>query len=244
MNQFRKDEVELLCQATKDISRSLEQYFLTKVSFSQITNAFSELFEKRSGGIDIELARIGVYARIIAEALSKKNLEDYPLTMSQVLEISRYASSHDIGTVAIQEGIVEKPSKLSDFEWELTKHHSEIGAEALKQIRKGLEAFPKHLFNTAEQIVLYHHESFDGTGYPEGLKGSEIPLAAQIVGLADVFDALTSKRPYRKAFAFKESVDTLKTLSGSKFDPILIEVFLENLDQIKAVFYNEREESL
>lgn len=244
VNQFKKDEVELLCQATKDISRSLEQYFISKVAFSQIMNSFAELFEKRNDAADNTLTKVSTYSRIIANAICDKKLEAYPLTRAQALEISRYASIHDIGAAALQEGIIEKPGKLSDFEWELLKHHSEMGAEALKQIRKGLEAFPNHIFDIAEQIIRYHHENFDGTGYPEGLKGNEIPLSAHIVSLADVFDALTSRRPYRKALAFKDSVDTIKSLSGSKFDPVLVQVFLENIDQIEAVFYESLDESI
>jgi len=135
---------------------------------------------------------------------------------------------HDIGKIGIPDAILLKPGKLEPDEWEIMKSHATIGAKLLS----GDES---ELFRMSQEIALSHHEKWDGSGYPSGLKGEEIPLSGRIAALADVFDALTSERPYKKAWSIEAALELIQENSGKHFDPNLVEVFEPNLPQILEV---------
>lgn len=132
---------------------------------------------------------------------------------------------HDIGKIGIPDHILLKPGKFERDEWEIMKTHAIIGANIL-------EGDDSDLMRCAREIAISHHEKWDGTGYPNGLSGEAIPLAGRIAALADVFDALTSVRPYKKAWTVEDAVDLIKESSGTQFDPHLVKVFLEQLPEI------------
>jgi len=133
------------------------------------------------------------------------------------LKVLEYGSLlHDIGKIGIPDAILRKKDKLTDQEWEIMKTHPVLGYQILHKI-EFLEA--------ASQIVLHHHENFDGTGYPDGLAGEEIPLGARIFSVADMIDAITSERPYREALTFEMAADELKQHSGRQFDPQVVKAF-------------------
>jgi HD-GYP domain-containing protein (c-di-GMP phosphodiesterase class II) len=133
---------------------------------------------------------------------------------------------HDIGKIGIPDAILNKPTKLEDNEWEVMKQHTIIGYKILSTV-------DNPLFKMASNIALYHHENWDGSGYPKGLKGEEIPLEARIVALVDVYDALSTDRVYRKAWSEEKVLKYIKELNGKKFDPNIVEIFLNNYDEIK-----------
>ena len=135
---------------------------------------------------------------------------------------------HDIGKIGIPDNILLKPGKFEPDEWEIMKTHAVIGG-------KLLEGDDSNLMQMARSIALSHHEKWDGSGYPNGLAGDGIPLAGRIAALADVFDALTSKRPYKKAWTVEAAVDLIKENSGKQFDPALVETFLEQLPGILEI---------
>ncbi|KDE39015.1 Response regulator [Nitrincola lacisaponensis] len=145
---------------------------------------------------------------------------------------------HDIGKIGIPDAILLKPGKFEPHEWEIIKNHAVIGA-------KLLEGDDSALMRMAREIALTHHEKWDGSGYPNGLVGEAIPISGRIAALADVFDALTSTRPYKKAWSVEAAVDLIKESSGSHFDPDLVEVFLRKLPDILAISarYAEPEEA-
>jgi response regulator RpfG family c-di-GMP phosphodiesterase len=116
------------------------------------------------------------------------------------------------------------------------KTHAELGADVFKSLRDGLSVFDSDFYKFAEEIARYHHEKWDGSGYPEGLTGSEIPLSARIVAVADVFDALTSKRTYKEPFSFEASVEMIKEASGKHFDPVVVDCFIANLDKAWVIY--------
>ena len=153
----------------------------------------------------------------------------------------RYAAPmHDVGKIGIPDHILLKPGKLDQDEWEVMKQHTVIGA----QILQGSDA---EYIQVAEVIALAHHEKWDGTGYPKGLKGADIPLSGRIVAVADVFDALTSERPYKKALSLEESLGIIKGGRGSHFDPDVVDAFLAIKDEmiaIKGRYMDERESQL
>jgi putative two-component system response regulator len=133
------------------------------------------------------------------------------------------APMHDIGKIGIPDHILLKPGKFEPDEWEIMKTHAQIGADILA----GDDTL---LLNMASDIALTHHEKWDGSGYPNGLKGDEIPLVGRITALADVFDALTSVRPYKKAWSIDDAVALIKDESGKQFEPALVDHFLSILD--------------
>jgi diguanylate cyclase (GGDEF)-like protein len=161
------------------------------------------------------------YTAVIAEKIART----LKLTSSEVENIKHAAVLHDLGKVGIDKSILSKKGALSKKEREVIKTHPSIAAEILRGI---------HALRGAVPAVLYHHERFDGKGYPLGLKGEEIPLSARIVGLADVYQALISDRPYRKAMSQKKALDIIKSESGKQFDPMIVKIFLKSLKEINV----------
>ncbi len=173
------------------------------------------------------VARVANYSKILAKA--------YGLSV-EIQDTIYYASPfHDIGKVGIADNILLKPAKLTDDEFEIMKTHAQIGYSILKETKS------KYL-KMGALIALTHHEKYNGKGYPNNLKGESIPIEGRIVAIADVFDALVSIRPYKKAWSFDEALDLLQKESGEHFDPKLVLLFVEHIDAIKEI-YNQFQES-
>ncbi|MDO9527670.1 MAG: HD domain-containing protein [Syntrophales bacterium] len=163
------------------------------------------------------IVRMSRYAALIAEKLG--------LPDRDVRNILYVAPMHDIGKVGIPDSILMKPGKLTDEEFGIIETHTTIGAKILADSKA-------EILKIAEQIALSHHEKWNGKGYPQGLAGDSIPLTARIVGLADVFDALTSKRPYKDPFPVEVALDIIRKEREEHFDPDVADVFFENIDEI------------
>ncbi|MCR4289370.1 MAG: HD domain-containing protein [Candidatus Scalindua sp.] len=220
-----------------DIIRHLVGHFASLYSFSLkqkenlrlqylVIRKLADLAEKRDPETGEHLFRIQNYCCFIAKKLSKQ--EKYKDIINQPFLKDIYYSSplHDIGKVGIKDGILLKPGKLTPDEMAIMKTHTLIGAEIIEG-----PAFLK----MGQDIAHYHHEKWDGTGYPEGLKGEKIPLSARIMALADVYDALTSKRVYKEAFTHEVAESIIKKGIGSHFDPDVGFVFIENKDKFKDI---------
>jgi putative two-component system response regulator len=138
------------------------------------------------------------------------------------------APMHDVGKIGIPDAVLLKPASLNPVEWEIMKLHTVIGAKILK----GSDA---EFIRLAETIAQSHHEKWDGSGYPNGLKGADIPLAGRIVAIADVFDALVTKRPYKEPFPWEKSLTIIKEGRGSHFDPDVVDAFFAIQDEILAI---------
>ncbi len=144
-------------------------------------------------------------------------------------ELILYSSTmHDVGKIGIPDRVLLKPGKLNDEEWEIMKTHADIGAEIIGD-------YPADIFWMAAAIAASHHEKWDGSGYPEGLQGEDIPIAARIAAISDVFDALLSSRPYKDPWPLEKAVALMKEESGTHFDPVLIGIFLDHLDEVIAI---------
>ena len=164
--------------------------------------------------------RMSHYTRILAEAAG--------MPADEVDVLFNAAPMHDIGKIGIPEAILLKPGKLLPDEWKIMQKHPAIGAGII-----GRHEHP--LLNTARIVALTHHEKWDGSGYPRGLAGEKIPLVGRIVAIADVFDALTSERPYKQAWPVEEAIDFLQKQSGSHFDPRLVALFIAKLPEVMQV---------
>jgi len=184
----------------------------------------ASLAESRDPETGEHLERIRSYCHILAEELRKNS--PYAEWIDNVFIEDLYRSSplHDIGKIGIPDSILLKPGPLTSEEFEIMKHHSIIGAEALGNTVKNTAG--TSFLQMAADVARYHHEKFDGKGYPDGLKEQEIPLAARIVALADVYDALTSARVYKSAFRPEIAKIMIKEERGRHFDPIIVDAFL------------------
>ena len=169
-----------------------------------------------------------------------KVTDAYPLTEADIALITTASSLHDIGKVGIPEEILNKPGRLTDEEFKIMKTHSEIGASLIRDMR-----FPKDkpLVHTAWEICRWHHERWDGKGYPDGLKGEEIPISAQVVSIVDVYDALTSERCYKKAFDHDTAIKMILDGQCGQFNPILLKCLKELSPRIFKIFSNETDDS-
>lgn len=234
-NYFDERSMRRAEKIINEISGFLNRAYFTKVILSKITNSFSELVDKKDNETGGHILRMVAYSVLIAKGLMKKNIPGYEVNQKFILEIERNASSHDIGKVGIPDEILKKPGKLTPDEWEIMRAHANIGADIFKSLREGLQVFGSDFYEHAEAIARYHHERFDGTGYPEGLSGQDIPLAARIVAVADVFDALSSKRHYKDAFGLEKSLEIIQSSAGSHLDPVIVETFIEHIDEIKYI---------
>ena len=159
-----------------------------------------------------------------------KVTDAYPLTEADIALITTASSLHDIGKIRIPEEVLNKPGRLTDEEFKIMKKHSELGAAIIKDMD-----FPQDhpLVHTAWEICRWHHERYDGKGYPDGLKGEEIPISAQVVSLADVYDALVSDRVYKKAYSHEKAMEMILNGECGAFNPILLECLLDIQDRIK-----------
>jgi len=179
--------------------------------------------EYRDEETGFHVVRMAKYSRKIAEALS--------LSEKECDEIEYAAPMHDIGKIGIQDSVLLKPDKFNQEEWIAMKLHTTIGHSILSNSQS-------RYIQTGSIIALNHHERFDGTGYPNGIAGKDIPLVARIVSVADVYDALTSPRPYKEAWTTDDSKDYLETNSGTQFDPLCVEAFFEKIDKIDEIQSN------
>lgn len=200
-----------------------------------IINSMAILAEFRDGGTGEHLERTKSYVRLLLERSGAERF--YP---EEDLElIVRSSVLHDIGKVGIPDRILLKPGSLTEEEFDTIRAHPVIGGYALAKAEKvlGEAAFLKY----AREIVEYHHEKWDGAGYPYSLKGDAIPFAARVMAIADVYDALISERPYKKAFPHEEAVEIIASESGKHFDPELVRVFAECAEEFRAISEGNRD---
>jgi len=235
INAFNEEDGKLFYR----LSLILSPYLYHTLSMQSIVANFGDslidLSEFRDNETGNHIKRVALYSKILTEGLE--------LEPRLVREIYQFSPLHDIGKVGIPDRILLKPGKLDDNEWKIMKTHVIIGVKILEgfvQRSKGI--MTERALRTAINIVSDHHEKWDGSGYPFEKKGEKISIEGRIVAVADVFDALTTRRPYKKAFSFEESLNIIKESSGKHFDPVVVQVFLKNIDKIYAV-YNELKDS-
>ncbi|MBU2431578.1 MAG: HD domain-containing protein, partial [Proteobacteria bacterium] len=196
----------------------------------------AKLAEYRDEDTGSHLERIREYAKILAIELSKK--QEYTEYISQDYINDLYQSSilHDIGKIGIPDAVLLKPGKLTPEEFDIIKTHTTIGGDAIAAIESNSKV--RSFLTLGRNIAYSHHEKWNGQGYPKGLKGHQIPLSARIVAIADVYDALTSERPYKKAFSHEKSVEIILKDSSTHFDPDIIEIFKKLAPQFQRIRKN------
>lgn len=210
-----------------------------EVYHEEMLLGFSSLLEKKDGGTGAHIRRTSQYAVLIARQLGKMPKYKKRINRDYINEIQKAAPMHDIGKMAIPDSILQKPGKLTEEEFAIMKTHSEEGANIIA------ESF-RHLVEDEEngmpyKVAYYHHEKWNGKGYPKGLAGEEIPLSARIMAVADVFDAVSMKRCYRDALPLEECFKIIENGRGTDFDPDVVDAFLERRKDVTGIYEELKE---
>lgn len=216
----------------KLLSALEEQVYENEKNNSMMINVLAHIVEFRNGESGMHVHHIKQLTSILLQNLIEKT-DKYRLTENDILLISTASSLHDIGKISIDDKILNKPGRLTAEEFEVIKTHSIIGAEMLQDLHN-THNYP--LFDKAYEICRWHHERYDGKGYPDGLKGEEIPISAQVTSLADVYDALTSNRCYKKAFSHEKAMEMILDGQCGAFNPVLLQCLKDCEKQILAEF--------
>jgi response regulator RpfG family c-di-GMP phosphodiesterase len=195
--------------------------------------ALADLTDSRDPETGAHLLRTRSYCVLLAERLAKRARYSSSITHSFIEELYNAAPLHDIGKVAIPDAILLKPGRLSPEEFEVMKRHTTAGAGAFGKV---VDQCDTDLFRMTYRICLHHHEKWDGSGYPSGLAGDDIPLEARIMAMADVYDALLSKRVYKEPMSFEDTTAELRRSAGVFFDPEMAEVMLADIGSFEAIF--------
>jgi len=209
---FDKEDLSLLTSLADQVAIALDNsrlYQELEEMFFQTADSLADAIEQRDPYTGGHTQRVTLYSQAIAKYLQLKPLERKWLKITSVL--------HDIGKIGIEDHILKKPTRLSPKEFDLIKHHSDIGAKIIGHIRQLKEIVPG---------VKYHHEQINGKGYPDGLRGKDIPILAKIVAVADTYDAMTTDRPYRRAMEKEAAIEELKRCSGTQLDKEVVEAFI------------------
>ena len=218
-----KDNRRLMHIFSSNVSIVFENLYLDKEvaeTQAEIIYTLGEVMENRSKETASHVKRVAKYTHLLAN--------EYGLDEDEAFILKSASPLHDIGKIGIEDSILLKPGKLTDDEFVVMKKHAEIGYEILKKSKRSI-------LKAAAIVANEHHEKFNGLGYPNGKKGEEIHLYGRIVAIADVFDALTHKRVYKKAWSFEEAVSYMIDEKNTHFDPNLIDIFVNNLDKVKEI---------
>jgi response regulator RpfG family c-di-GMP phosphodiesterase len=227
LNEWDRRLVEIFCS---NVSVAFDNVYLYK-QFNIIQESaimsLAKLAEYKDTDTGEHIQRVSDMTSKIAKKLYEKNLFKDVIDANFVQYVGLASILHDVGKVGVPERILLKPGKLTEKEWEKIKQHPIIGGVILNRAAEKLGVW--NYIKIAADIALYHHEKFDGSGYPFGRRENEIPLSARIVAVVDVYDALISKRPYKEAFPHEKAVEIIKSEAGKAFDPEVVDAMLEML---------------
>ncbi len=248
------DEIENLylsfCEMTADNLRAVEDIKEKNRTISRMQSALivvlADMVESRDENTGDHVKKTAEYTRIIMNEMKKEGIYEDALTEKFMDDVYHSAPLHDIGKIGVSDAVLNKPGKLTDEEFAKMKLHTTIGAQIIDQV---IDTMPdsdggSDYLKEAKNLALYHHEKWNGAGYPTGISGEDIPLSARIMAVADVFDALVSKRSYKEGFPFEKAMDIIRESSGSHFDPRVAQAFLNAGDEVRKVseMYDRRNE--
>jgi putative two-component system response regulator len=198
-----------------------------------LLSTMAQLVECRDDITGGHIDRTRGYLAVLLDVMQKRCIYMDEVSKWDINLVLQSAQLHDVGKIAVKDGILNKPGKLTADEFNEIKEHAAFGGTVIEKIKEGTseQAFLEY----AKIFAVSHHEKWDGSGYPNGLKGQEIPLLGRLMAIADVYDALRSERPYKNAYSHEDSVSIIHAGSGSHFDPLLVELFLSVADEFAAI---------
>lgn len=221
--------IKLYAKQRRLIHLVTDQIYEKEKNNRMMTGILSQIVEFRNGESELHVLHINILTQLLLEKLTRKS-ENYVLSWSQQHMIATASALHDIGKIGIDEKILNKPGKLTKEEFEAMKQHTIIGARMLDSLEMYHD---EEMMKYAYEICRWHHERYDGKGYPDGLKGEEIPISAQVVSLADVYDALVSDRVYKKAYSHEKAMEMILNGECGMFNPLLLECLVEIQDKVR-----------
>ncbi|WP_294430087.1 HD domain-containing phosphohydrolase [uncultured Treponema sp.] len=235
------DEVEKLykaiCRMTLNQAEQMRDIIRLSESTMKMQDGLiitmADMVENRDSDTGAHVQKTAAYVKIIVEGLKKKGYYAQKITPKFMSDVVRSAPLHDVGKINIPDGVLNKPGKLTDEEFAIMKTHTTAGKHILENAISTVQG--ENYLKEARNMAAYHHERWDGKGYPEGLHGEVIPLSARIMAVADVFDALASPRVYKPAFPIEKALAILQEGAGTQFDPKCVEVFMEALPEVKMI---------
>ena len=220
--------IKLYAKQRRLIHLVTDQIYEREKNNRMMTGILSQIVEFRNGESGLHVLHINILTQLLLEKLTRKS-ENYDFSWSQQHMIATASALHDIGKIGIDEKILNKPGKLTKEEFEAMKQHTIIGARMLDSLEMYHD---EEMMKYAYEICRWHHERYDGKGYPDGLKGEEIPISAQVVSLADVYDALVSDRVYKKAYSHEKAMEMILNGECGMFNPLLLECLVEIQDKV------------
>ncbi len=235
------DELEKMyrsiCRMSSDTAEKMREIRHYAESTSQMQSGLiitmADMVENRDSDTGAHVRKTAAYVRIILEGLKKKGYYPEKLTPKYISDVEMSAPLHDVGKINIPDAVLNKPDKLTDEEYEIMKTHTTAGKHIMESAISTVHG--ESYLKEARNMAAYHHERWDGKGYPEQLHGEVIPLSARVMAVADVFDALSSPRVYKPAFPLEKALSIIQEGAGTQFDPKCVEVFMEALPEVKQV---------
>ena len=221
--------IKLYAKQRRLIALITNQVYEKEKNNRMMVGILSQIVEFRNGESGSHVLNINIFTGMLLESLVQ-HTDKYDLSWSERLLITTASALHDIGKIGIDDKILNKPGRLTDEEFKIMQNHTIIGASILENMGSYQD---EELMKVAYQICRWHHERYDGKGYPDGLKGDEIPISAQVVSLADVYDALVSERVYKKAYSHEKAIEMITNGECGCFNPIFLECLLDIQDRIK-----------
>ncbi len=228
--RFGQKMMKVLTQRMIDTERTSNRQLIE--SYQALIFALSDLAESRDPETGAHLFRVQNYCRLLASLMADTERFGNEIDANFIEDIYVAAPLHDIGKVGIPDGVLLKPGSLTDQEFAIMKTHASLGAKTLVKVLSKLES---STFRVAYHVILEHHERYDGSGYPNGTAGLDISLEGRIMAVADVYDALLSKRVYKAAFSYEKAKSIISEGRGKHFDPDITDLFLENIDQFEEI---------
>ncbi|MBQ1490587.1 MAG: HD domain-containing protein [Blautia sp.] len=243
-----EDELEHLYLAiiktSEDTVRFMDEMEKKNAQISRLQNGLilvlADLVESRDACTGNHVRNTALYAKIIMEQMRKEGIYEDQLTDDFIFDVYNMAPLHDVGKITVPDALLNKPGRLTPEEFEIMKGHAAAGGAIINQAIEAVSETDTGYLKEAKNLATYHHEKWNGTGYPYGLVGENIPLSARIMAVADVFDALVSRRSYKEGFPFEKAMSIIEEGMGSHFDPNVAGAFLRAADQVSAVLEEER----
>ena len=242
LNVRTGDEIETLYEeyrkAAHNTVRYIEEIQQKSAQLTKLQNGLilvlADMVESRDKCTGDHVFKTAAYTEIILRQMQKEGLYADQLTEEYITEVINSAPLHDVGKITVSDVILNKTGRLTDEEFHIMQSHTTEGGKIIDKAIAIVDEDSGYL-NEAKNLALYHHEKWNGKGYPSGLSGEDIPLSARVMAVADVFDALVSRRSYKEPFTIEKALDIIKTDAGTHFDPIVAQAFLNAEDEVRRV---------